>query len=216
MDPPTLVCFDWGGVILRICDDFHQACDRCGIEQRPLVDDQSQRERRHALVRAYEIGQIGDEAFFEGVSGAMDRVYSPSEIARAHDAWLIGEFPRIAEIVDGLHDARIATALLSNTNRRHWLRREHSALGECFPVAARVRYSCVSHLVGAGKPDEVIYRTLEERAQVTPGEVQFFDDREENVAGARAYGWSAVRIDPTADPARQIRQVLSGQYGLGV
>jgi hypothetical protein len=44
------------------------------------------------------------------------------------------------------------------------------------------------------------------------GQIAFFDDRADNIAGATARGWRAHRIDPDADrnPAEQITAHLTG------
>lgn len=42
------------------------------------------------------------------------------------------------------------------------------------------------------KPHPAIYRIMERRLGLAPGEILFFDDREDNVEGARACGWNAA------------------------
>jgi putative hydrolase of the HAD superfamily len=51
--------------------------------------------------------------------------------------------------------------------------------------------------LGLAKPDPRIYVAVDESVGGDPAEVVFFDDREENVAAARAHGWDAhVWVDP--------------------
>lgn len=210
-----IVCFDWGGVILRICSGWDEARERSGLEHRAIACDASMRARRHALLRAYETGRIACDAFFESVSVEMGRVFSPDEVRRVHDAWLIEEYRGARELIEELRERNVETALLSNTNQRHWQR--HLAVdGKAgdFPAISLLEHRCASHLLGHAKPDRAIFVAAAAafvRDRGAPREsrdVLFFDDREENVRAARSAGWHAERIDPTTDPPAQIRRIL--------
>jgi putative hydrolase of the HAD superfamily len=60
-------------------------------------------------------------------------------------------------------------------------------------------FSCEAHLV---KPEEAIYRKLLSMAGVDGGELVFFDDKPENIKGARALGIEAF-IWKDSDNARR-------------
>jgi HAD superfamily hydrolase (TIGR01509 family) len=97
--------------------------------------------------------------------------------------------------------------LLSNTSEPHvaWLR-------ERYPQSLDVFDHCVlSYEVGAEKPDLAIYRMVESVSGQPPESHVFFDDRPDNVEGARAAGWQAYQFVGV----EECRERLRGR-GLGV
>ena len=134
----------------------------------------------------------------------MRGAYSPDEIAMIHDAWLIEEYPGVRTLVDDLHRlGGVETGMLSNTNARHWARRERD-----FTTAGLLGSQHASHLLGLAKPDPAIFRAFERRTGQAPGGIVFFDDLPENVDAARRAGWRGVLIDHVGDTAAQMRSAL--------
>ena len=204
--PNSLVCFDWGGVILRICRGFAEGCARAGLDVRLDTDDRELYSVRRTISARYQVGELGEDEFFESVSRSTRGAYSPEEIARIHDAWLIEEYPGARELVGELNALdTVRTGMLSNTNARHWARRERD-----FTTAGSLHHQHASHLLGLAKPDRRIFRAFEREAGAGPGEIVFFDDLPENVEAARRAGWNAVLIDHEGDTAAQMRTALAG------
>ena len=206
MTPPTLITFDWGGVLLRICRSFDEGVQAAGLDPREPVNDPALYEIRRGVSKQYQIGAIGEGEFFRETSRAIDGLYSPDEIALIHDAWLLGEYDGTADLMDELNAIDgIDTAILSNTNARHWARRERD-----FPTAGRAGQQHASHLLRAAKPDTDIYHAFAEATGYTgrEREIMFFDDLPENIETARSLGWRGVLIDHTADTAAQMRAAL--------
>lgn len=205
MSGRTVVCFDWGGVILRICRTFEEGIAAAGLDARPFEASPELYDVRRSASRAYQVGEIDDVAFFKAVSESLGGVYDTDEIALIHDAWLLGEYEGVGEIMAALNEAEaVTTAMLSNTNARHWARRERD-----FPTCGAAEAAHASHLLRLAKPDAAIFRAFEREVGAAPGSIVFFDDLEENVEAARAAGWSAVRIDHEAETAPQIRGALA-------
>jgi FMN phosphatase YigB (HAD superfamily) len=73
-------------------------------------------------------------------------------------------------------------------------------LTDCFEVFA------LSFQLKSCKPAPEIYRAAAELAGVSPRDVFYVDDREENVEGARAAGFDAVRYTGTSELARELRR----------
>jgi len=209
------VCFDWGGVILRICRSFEEGVTRAGLDLRPGTDAPALKQRRHDLAHEYQIGRLARDEFLASVSTAMNGVYSPVEFERIHDAWLIEEYPSVDRLVaDLLASPRIETAMLSNTNELHWRRQQPDAAGlPHFPTAGRLKHRHASHLLGLAKPEASIYRAFERETGFTPESILFFDDLADNISAARACGWCAEQIDHTGDTAAQMRGHLR-RYGV--
>ncbi len=204
-----LVCFDIGGVVVRICRTWAQGCAAAGMDVRDPSLWQTSGPGRRALILQYQTGRIDGPTFADRASTLVGGLYSPVEIMGIHHAWLLGEHERIADLVDCLHWAGVDTAALSNTNHEHWVR-----MGD-FPAVMRIHHHLASHLVGLHKPDPQIYHRLEQQVGHAGSEILFFDDSPENVTAARAVGWRAEWIDPAGDPAAQIAEML-GVYGVDV
>jgi FMN phosphatase YigB (HAD superfamily) len=208
------VCFDLGGVLVRLCSGWEEAYVAAGLDVRPVPMGPAVQARRRELVHLFDAGAISLAEWAEGVSRAIDRVYSPGELARVHAAFLKDEYEGALALVDELHDAGIMTACLSNTNEAHWLRLAHvdgegprSGVPE-FPAVAKLRHRLASHLLRAVKPNPEIYAHLERATGARGRAIVFFDDREDNVEAARRHGWHAAVVDPRGDPVAHARRTL--------
>ncbi|MFI4915763.1 MAG: HAD family hydrolase [Phycisphaerales bacterium JB060] len=202
LEDVRVVCLDWGGVLLRICNGWEEACTAAGLPMPdpPVSDDV--RIQRRKLAEAYQLGHLSCEAYFPAVA-ELSPGYTVGDIERLHDAYLLHEYEGAAELAEDLAGhARLTSALLSNTNARHWTRREE------FTAAGVLEHQLASHLYCAAKPDAKFYRALEGAVGASGPQIVFFDDLEENVAAARAMGWQAVRVDPSGDTILQVREAL--------
>jgi len=201
--PPTTICLDWGGVIVRICSSFQQAAVRAGLELRPLAASPEAIGERSRLIHAYETGMLTSDAFFDRLSDAVGGVYTPDELRMIHDAWLIEEYPGARELIEDLRAAGLHTALLSNTNPRHYQR----SLGDAFSAIQRLDVRLLSHELGLAKPDPRVFGEV--RRAVACERIVYFDDRPEHVVAARAAGLLAHTVDPEGDPPAQVRAILA-------
>jgi putative hydrolase of the HAD superfamily len=208
-DAIQLVCLDIGGVVVRICRTWAEGCAAAGIESRdPSLWEQTAPGRK-ALIRQYQTGRIDGATFAEQISVLVSGVYSPSEVMGVHHAWLLDEYEGVGDVVERVHRAGLETAALSNTSHEHWCR-----MGE-FPAVMRIRHHLPSHRLGLQKPDPKIYERLEQQLGYNGGQIIFFDDKVENIEGARAAGWHGEIIDPAASPAAQITEALRA-HGVAV
>lgn len=205
-DPKAVrvICLDWGGVLLRICHSWEEACAAAGLPLPSGPVDDAIRRRRRALSEDYQLGRLSCADYFEAVS-RLSPGYTASDIERLHDAYLIAEYEGALDLSRELAShPRLTGALLSNTNYRHWLRRSE------FAAAGTLEHQVASHLHGLAKPDPRFYATLEAAVGASGQAIAFFDDLHENIRGARAMDWQAVRIDPTGDTIAQVRDALRG------
>ncbi len=208
-DGVRVVCFDWGGVILRICRSWEEGCSMAGLPVRGKSGQKKCVEARRRLSQRYQTGQMSDAAYFKAVAEASDAQYQPDEIEKIHHAWLIEDFKGADDLIAEINAIpKVCTALLSNTNGLHWARRETD-----FRTASTIEHQWASHLFGMAKPDEKIYSAFERRVSASAAQILFFDDLEENIRGARAAGWNAELIDPEKDPVKQMRKHLK-KYGV--
>ena len=213
-----MVVFDAGGVLVRICRTWDEGARRAGIEAPGDVMAPGARARRRELSHLYQSGRLHEEDYFARMAEAIGNGCAADIIARVHDAWLIEEYPGARALVDDLAAAGVGTALLSNTNARHWRAMcpqggaGGGGEGLC-PAIARLGRWFLSHELGACKPEEAIYAAVEREAGALPEAIIFFDDLEENVAAARGRGWQGLLVDHSGDPPGEMRRRL-GELGV--
>ena len=130
-------------------------------------------------------------------------------IAAFHERWV----DTLGDAVDGtvallreLRGADIPVYGLTNFSAETWpLALERFAFLNEFSGAV------ISGQEGVAKPDPAIYERLTERFGLDPARLLFADDREDNVAAARAAGWQAVVFTtPVA-----LREILVAEGLLG-
>ena len=216
--PIRVVCFDLGGVVVRICRSWEEACARAGVPVREPTHFALERfvERRRELVDQYQTGRITCDRYWQAIADATGALYSPEEVEKVHSAWTMEDYPGVQAVIAGLN-ARpgILTACLSNTNPRHWsiLRGKCAPANPGSPAIAGLQRSLVSHELGLAKPDAAIYEAAERALDAHPEEILFFDDLAENTGAASARGWCALTIDHARDTAAQMREHLQS-YGI--
>jgi len=208
-----MVIFDLGGVVVRICRTWPEACATAGIPYRHVDTTPDGIARRKSIVHLYETAQITCEQYFDRLAATMNGHYNPAEVRALHDAWITSEYHGLSDIIDHLHAQHIPTGVLSNTNHHHWQQMTTGPHGRAkFPTPQRVRYLHASHLLGLAKPDRAIYHRFAQLVcpaeGLTPADLLFFDDLQDNVDAAKGAGWQAHLIDHTADPAAQVRTHL--------
>lgn len=197
-----LVCFDLGGVVVRICRDWREGCEAAGVPSRPFTPDDRHARDRARLIAALQRGEVEDEEFHRRLSDLFAGLWSPEEISRIDAAWLRSPYPGVLELIRDLGLAGVETACLSNTSRDHW-----NVLERLEEVDA-LDHRHASHLLGVVKPDDEIYAKFEALVDRGSEEIVFFDDLQDNIDAANRRGWHGVRVDHRGDTARQMRTAL--------
>ncbi len=209
-----LVCFDLGGVLVRICRSWPEGCEAAGLPVREQTHTPDLRTARRTLSMRYAVGEGTLDDFAEGVVKLVANRYTAEEIRAIHRAWLIGEYPDVQPLVHEIHSAGLPTACLSNTNDAHWRQMlgpdpDLNADGSLrFPVVHALQIHRASHIMRLAKPDPAIYRQFESDVDLPGRHILFFDDLPDNVAAARAAGWNVVQIDHASPTAPQIKSAL--------
>jgi putative hydrolase of the HAD superfamily len=205
MGTSQLVVFDLGRVLVRICDGWQHAFEVAGVRLAANAIGEEARARLLEGVHRIEVGEGDVDTFCEAVAGQLG---VPCEVVtRMWNGYTLGPFEGAGELVDELRAAGVKTACLSNTNERHW-RTLTDPADPHGRVLARLDHRLASHLIGARKPDAAIYAHLERATGFEPGRIIFFDDVEENVAAARARGWTAHLVPRCENPVPGIRETL--------
>jgi len=199
----ALVAFDLGGVLVRLCTDLAHACRVAGVRPRgePVIRDPN---ALRSLTGAHQRGELPHQAFLEGMSHCLGGVLDASEVGRLHDAWILGEYEGVGELLDELRSTGTVTACLSNTNAAHWEQLRAS------PAFMRIGARHASHALGLAKPDAAAFRAFEREVGVPAASLVLFDDLPGNVAAARSCGWTAFEVDHAGDTAAQVLGALRG------
>jgi len=198
--PIRLVCFDLGGVLVRICRGWPEACDRAGVANR-LADDEATWHRVHLALSDYEVGRIDSSEMTRRLAAVTDGS-TPADIERIITAWLVGLYDGVGELIASIHDAGLPTACLSNTNDWHWRMMDRE---DRFAPLRTLRHRYASHLVRSRKPEPGIYQHVETELRLPGESIVFFDDLPANIDAATRRGWQGVVVDHDADTVKQMR-----------
>jgi putative hydrolase of the HAD superfamily len=160
----------------------------------------------HAMPQfeAYQAGELTDAEYMRLLAAYLGGL-PVGQAEEIHLSMLIEPYPGVLEIVEELNAAGIVTGCLSNTNAPHW---QDLALNGRFPAVVAMKIKLASFAIDAAKPDSAAFRAFEQACGYAPEAIVLFDDSLINCQAAEALGWSALRIDPAADPARQMRGYL--------
>ena len=112
-----LVCFDLGRVLVRICDDWQQACGIAMVPFPAVLADRAVRERFHELTALGDIGKIGFDEFLQSASQILS--LPAAQIRAAQEAYLRPAYVGSTELLEQLSARGIKTACLSNTSENH-------------------------------------------------------------------------------------------------
>ena len=205
MGSQPAVCFDLGGVLLRINHTWEEAARAAGVAIRPS-DTPRPLNDSMALLR-YQASELSEDEYASELAEWLG--VTPSEAERVHMAIIGGEYPGAFELIHRLKSAAIWTGCLSNTNALHW-----RILGdpEACKAIGSLDAKLASHEIGLAKPDPAAYLKVQEL--LPPGtRIVFFEDTLENVYAAASMGWEVFRIDPHDGPVRQMDEIL-GKLGV--
>lgn len=223
--PSRVVCFDLGGVLVRICQTWAEACGRAALSRNvEWLGSDTWIARRRQVGDRYQSGELECSEYFSELAALSEGLFTAIEFEQIHRAWTLDHYPGALEFVRALNASPgITTACLSNTNHAHWVRLIGADGKNEYPAVAALQFQLASHLLGCGKPDARIYAlayaTFAEGTRslagsgaspLNPSDILFFDDLAENVAAARDAGWTAFQVDPRGDTVAQMRGFLAG------
>lgn len=197
-----LVCFDLGGVLVRLAGTWMECCRSVGAPTKNIFAANGAELAGPAA--AFDTGRIDDITFAREVSKLAPE-YTPEMVLKVLDVWLAGTYTGVDDLIDEIHDAGLRTACLSNTNPRHW---SLMTTNGHYAVVNKLQHKFASHLLGLVKPSPLAYERVEQGTNL-PGEaIVFFDDRPENIQAAQKRGWRAFLVDQAGDTAQQMEWFL--------
>lgn len=137
--------------------------------------------------RRYERGELSSDEFTDILLNVLEHKISKEQFISIYSDM----FEVNTELVAALPvlKANYKLVLLSNTNDIH---ERYGWSGNAF--LKFFDKLVLSHKVGAVKPEEKIYRVVEEFTRVPPAEHFYIDDIADYVAGGKKMGWDAVQF----------------------
>ncbi len=198
MQPVRFVYFDLGNVLLKFSVRrlLHQVAELAEVPddaiKEAFFDDKK--------YMAYEMGQIDGIEYFAHICRQIGKTIPSDElIAAASDIFWVND--PILPLLRHLANLLFPRGILSNTGPHHW-----TYIQTAFPkiMALIPSHRIASYAVHAMKPYPEIYKIALDEARreipdLTPEQVLLIDDLEENVAGARQFGFRAIHY--TGDDA---------------
>ncbi len=193
------VVFDWGGVLAKnvMPDIFSYVSSKLGVDTETLIPVYEK--YQHDFL----INTISERKFWEKVAADLE-VATPDNPGLFEEA--LGNFyepkNRMLKVVKTLKERGIMTGLLSDAEKGA----AKLYFKDSQPLFDAIVFSSV---VGVEKPDRRIYELMLKELDTRPEETVFFDDNEENIAGAKRLGINAFRFET-------VEQVKTDLSSLGI
>lgn len=195
---PEFLYFDLGNVILFFC---HQRAARqmaivSGLPESRVYEVVFS----EGLQQKYELGEIDDQEFHRQFCLTTGATIGINELMLAGSDifWLNTS---IVSVIGQLKAAGHRLGLLSNTCSAHW-----EFVVVRIPVLADIFSTRIlSYQVQRAKPDKRIYDYAAEQIGLSPQQIFFVDDREDNVHGAIDAGFDAVMFTDAASLVVELR-----------
>ena len=150
---------------------------------------------------AHERGELSEAQYFASLRKSLGIDLTDQQFLSGWNAIFGEPIPGMEKLVRDLSQ-RLPVYAFSNTNKAHrayWAPRYRALL-------APFREVICSCDIGCRKPDASAFIKVAQLMGVAPSRIGFFDDLEENVAGARTAGFHAFRVSS----ASEVRKALRG------
>lgn len=167
-------------------------------------------EIEHVLLQ-YETGKITTETFIWNIQHYTKTRIAPNRIIEQWNSLLVDlPFSRL-EMLNRLA-RHFNISLLSNINELH-IEVARKYVWENYGIQhfeqRFFHHHFYSNEIGFRKPQEEAYMFVKEVLDISPENILFIDDLQENIAAAKMLGWNTVRHDPSAEISTLIDHYLT-------
>ena len=188
---PKAIVFDLGKVLVDF--DYGIAAQALAVRGRVPAQEVKRLIDQSQLLVSYETGQLATAAFYRQICNGTGFCGDVEEFGR-----LFGDiFTPIEPMVElhaQLRKDGVPTYIFSNTNE---LAVAH--IRKAFSFFSRFDGYIFSFAERAMKPDEKIYRAVEQHTGLCGAEILYIDDRVENAEAGKRRGWQVIHhYDPPA------------------
>jgi len=203
MEKPAFI-FDMGNVLFDF--DEYQLVETMA-EESGLPFEQVWENRIDPDVVAVETGKMSPVEYFERRIRPLVPHWEYGDLVMLwYKVFRVNSFGR--SLFTNLKKAGYPVCILSNLAEFN-----KEAIDKKFPgFFEESTANFFSYELGFHKPDPRIYRAVTARLGLPPRDCVFFDDREENVEGARAEGWRAFHFVPEnyGEITKAVREATGG------
>jgi epoxide hydrolase-like predicted phosphatase len=187
------VLWDIGGVLYRV--DFKtvhaEASRRLNLPESTIGDLYKEhrpdfllgRKNMSEIIRA----RFGTQADITGIFAQVMQEYTNFH-------------PEVIQIVDTLRPLLVQVAFTNLSDNRESFDRKNKVFDHFDEVM-------LSYKIGLKKPDPAFFRYACEKLRIEPSEALLIDDRQENVAGAVAFGMKGILYQNPAQLQRDLRDL---------
>ena len=177
------VVFDIGEVLVKL--DFSPVLRELGLPPSlPLYEALGRLEGWNPF-DSFERGTLSKEEFLKTLSSLAGRELSWECFLPIWNSVIVGPFPLTEELLKKL-SSKVPLFALTNSNEFHY-----KFLKETYPWMSYFAQVFSSHLIGARKPEDKVFRHVLETIRLLPSKILFIDDRFENVKAAKTLGFVA-------------------------
>jgi putative hydrolase of the HAD superfamily len=192
------VLFDLGGVLVDF--SFDRALAHWAAYSALSIEQLKQRFAHDLPYQRHERGEIASRDYFDHLAATLQLSATQDEIARGWNDIFIGEINETRALLEQVRN-RIPCFAFTNTNAEHM-----AVWTALYPdMFAAFKQVFASHEIGLRKPERAAFDYICRHTGVSAASFLFFDDLEENVAGARVAGLQAVQVRSPADVEAALR-----------
>lgn len=184
---PKLILFDLG----RVLADLGSPSSRMRL---PISDDEFwDIWLSLPIVQSFERGDICGDEFLPRLAQALSIREDPVDFRQRFLDWHPRLYPAVGSLISSLA-GECNLALLSNTNVLHWnyIRNEAS-------VFRQFDRLFLSFEIRFCKPETGAFEIVLDSMSVSPSEILFFDDMEQNISASSRLGIQAVQVNGIAE-----------------
>jgi putative hydrolase of the HAD superfamily len=186
-EAPRAAVLDFGNVLVEV--DFRRAFAFWARAAGVPVDALSEKFSVDEAYCAHERGEIDEAEYFKALRTTMGLQLSDAQMLVGWNAIFGEPLPGIERVLRVLAE-RMPLYVFSNTNPAH-VAHFGPRYRELLSPVTKVVTSCD---IGRRKPEPEAFRRMAAITGLPPARLAFFDDLEENVAGARQAGLQAQRV----------------------
>ena len=189
------VVFDFGNVIINIdvektISAFAELSFKSSARVKQLFTEAE-------VFRKYETGFYADDEFRDVIRQVLSYPLNDQEIDQAWNALLLGVPKKRLDFIENLK-LKYPVYLLSNTNNIH-IEQCKSYFKNTFGIAnfeLLFNETFLSYKMGLWKPDYKIYDAVINKIDLSPQEILFVDDNQDNIDAAADMGIQCIKINP--------------------
>lgn len=196
MNPPRVLLFDLGGVIVR-WTGLDELSRLAGLPRDEVINIFA----KSKILSDYEVGRCDDDVFTEEMRAIFKLDMDARTFKREWCRWVGETYTGTKEALTVLRKD-YTIACLSNTNALHWQHLPTHIKTEDF-----FDHSFASQIMGAAKPSPESYYIPLHDMKVSPSDVWFFDDTEINIKAAEAVGMKAFHVDRAVGAVPKLKEL---------